>query len=159
MRTFNLACSLRHTALIALIALIWSADVHAEGEATVHPPGGRPPAEVQRVAVKEAVWRRRGVDQEADLHPDTKSFAPQRLVTQKIVDFRYPGWSAWLLLYSVAEVDPRAHTPISQLVMVSSKDPTSFSRSRRDGIGPGMKTRRTRPKTMRARRIMRSWWK
>ena len=94
--------------------------VHAGWQARICPPGGKPPAAILRAGQREANRLRRKIEVEES--SDTRTFAPKLIASQKAVDFRHPKRRAWLLLLAVAENGPRAHTPVSQLLLISSDD-------------------------------------
>jgi uncharacterized protein YecT (DUF1311 family) len=102
------------------LALVFVRSLSAEE----HQPilhGGSPPPMVRRAALAEALkylslCRKDPDSKEMGLHQ------PTLLSAQRTVDFRRPSEPAWLLLYSVGSAGPRAHTNISQLILVSAKD-------------------------------------
>ena len=108
------------SACSALWALTFAELPHAKAEAGIRPPGGKPPPPVLRVGLREATRIRQKIDKEEN--PDTKTFEPKLIASQKCADFRHPNRSAWLLLFAVAENGPRAHTPVSQLLLIASVD-------------------------------------
>lgn len=81
--------------------------------------GSNPPAAVLRVGHAEAERQFRLLEKQKP--EGVTSYPPQLRSSQRVTDFLHSGEGAWLLLYWVAEVGPRAHTPLSQLIIVSAK--------------------------------------
>lgn len=110
-----------HRSLIAHFLFFLLALSHAQADENSKPiyHGGVPPQMVRRAAYAEALKIREQVpvDEGNHLHDH-----PILLSAQRTVDFRHPSRPAWLLLYSVGEWGPRAHTNISQLTLLSAGD-------------------------------------
>ena len=80
-----------------------------------------PPKDVLRAGAQVAARKHRQVVTKGE--PDIYPHEPKLIAKQRITGFPSPKQSSWLLLFSVAEVGPRAHTPISQLALVSEREP------------------------------------
>lgn len=84
-------------------------------------PNAHPPRDVLRIGSQVAARKHQQVAARGE--PDIYPHEPKLIAQQRITGFPSPKQSSWLLLYSVAEVGPRAHTPISQLTIVSEREP------------------------------------
>lgn len=96
-------------------------NIDRRGAVSLETPGGKAPAAVLRVGRREAMREYRAVIRENRDDPDSHPSRPELKVTQAVVDYRNAGRRAWLLLYWVGEAGPRAHTPFSQLSIVSAE--------------------------------------
>jgi hypothetical protein len=83
-------------------------------------PNAHPPKDVLRAGSQVATRKHQQVVARGE--PDIYPHEPKLIAKQRITGFPSPKQTSWLLLYSVAEVGPRAHTPISQLTIVSERE-------------------------------------
>jgi hypothetical protein len=103
------------------VFLIWLTAHRAIATEAKTAPKLQPPKNVLRVGEIEAARQHDRHAEALRAEPDIHPHAPELISKQRVVGFPKRGQISWLLLYAIAEVGPRAHTPISQLIVVSEK--------------------------------------
>jgi hypothetical protein len=95
-------------------------------------PPKKPPVDVLRIGIRQAAKRH----DLAQRLPDVHAYPPKLAGAQRVVGYPRSGQAAWMLHYTVAEVGPRALTPLSQIVIVAEARPQLLLALPQDGEDP-----------------------
>ena len=80
------------------------------------------PPEVLKLGMAEARRQHARAVEDHKENPDIRPYPPKLVLQTQTVNFLKPAEKAWMLLYHVADIGPRAHIQVSELVLISARD-------------------------------------
>jgi hypothetical protein len=99
---------------LPLFAALLAASHLAAGNDLPQPTEEDPPAAVRRAGEKRAQLQDPIIDQQHKENPDVHAIAPELTSSQRTVNYRKPHEPAWLLVFKIGDVGPRALTALSE---------------------------------------------